>query len=44
MQFWKHVAEFPIRIRYEGWFGKRYAEQMKLRIVDRDTFTRFIWG
>lgn len=42
--FWKHAAEFPIRIYYSGWFGKSYIEEMKLRIIDTDTFTGFMWG
>ncbi|RVC78056.1 MAG: hypothetical protein EOS58_06230 [Mesorhizobium sp.] len=41
--FWKNLAEFPIRIHYKGWFGKSYTEEMKLRIVDSDTFTGFMW-
>lgn len=42
--FWKNEAEFPIRIHYRGWFGATYIEEMKLRVVDSDTFTGFMWG
>ncbi|WP_159091600.1 hypothetical protein [Aminobacter sp. MSH1] len=42
--FWKGGAEFPILVRYEGWFGKIYVERQTLRIVSSTSFTDFSWG
>jgi hypothetical protein len=42
--FWKHGAEFPIRIRYTGWFGDKYPHEQTLRIADSDSFTGYLWG
>jgi hypothetical protein len=42
--FWKTRAQIAIKIKYEGWFGKRYLECQVVEIVDSGSFTGFMWG
>ncbi|WP_256750315.1 hypothetical protein [Mesorhizobium sp. Mes31] len=44
--FWKPMAEFPIRVEYEGWFGVRYNKDPPqiLQIADSDSFTGGMWA
>lgn len=41
--FWKHKAQIPITIEYEGWFGKKYRQAQVIHIIDSDSFTGFLW-
>lgn len=40
------MAEFSVRLEYEGWFGLRYNKDpvQILTIADTDSFTGGMWG
>jgi hypothetical protein len=42
--FWRYNSVIPITLHYEGWFGKKYSESQRIRIVDSDSFTGYYWG
>lgn len=44
MGFWKYRTELPITVEYNGWFGYRYSETLKVKFIDSDSFTGFLWG
>ena len=41
--FWKYESVFPITIKYQGWFGKKYLSTQQLQIIDSESFTGFTW-
>jgi hypothetical protein len=42
--FWKYKAKIPIKIEYEGWFGKKYIQNQDIQILDSDSFTGYQWS
>ncbi len=42
--FWKYKAIIPVKIEYEGWFGKKYIQNQDIQIIDSDSFTGYQWG
>jgi len=42
--FWKYKAIIPIKIEYEGWFGKKYVQDQDIQIIDSESFTGYQWG
>ena len=42
--FWKYKAIIPIKIVYEGWFGKKYIQNQNIQIIDSESFTGYQWG
>lgn len=42
--FWKYNAIIPVKIEYEGWFGKKYSQNQNIQISDSESFTGYQWG